>query len=544
MAGFCGDTKRVNLFFEKLVNKLSEQNFIASYNPNADRREYDLEWCAYFLQEMVTSRNINVLLHSRVTDATAVDGRIKSVRISTVGQEFLCQPEFVIDVSGINVISTCAGFPVINEGANKQLPMSLYFTMWDTGKKVKPFLPAGCPSWDNEENIPMTSLHFFPSGKVEIKMKVVGFDAADGFDLSQAEIFARREMAGLIYFLQTIGYKGKVLDTYVLASVSRAIGIREQNRIIGEHVLSYEEIKHGCVFDDGVAVGTYHTDYHWPDKKQRAGTGIIKMLEPYHIPLRSFIPLGATNLLVSGRGLSAEQMATSSLRVMATVAQTGFAAGKAARLCVEKKTTIKNINISDLKKEIEAGGQSLDLSHYGEYLSDLLFFHEDVFKADENSRLFSPSIALLKNNRFRTSWTIKTKDGNKEIGVAERCAGKWSKPVPADSEIFSPKFNQCAKKATILHDGTIVKIEILADNKSALIVSISKDNGKTWSGHSILNLGKSRITDWAFIPTWTGLAIIYILNKKKIKFWHGSIGRILSSKDSDNLLEKLHKGIF
>ncbi len=32
----------------------------------------------------------------------------------------------------------------------------------------------------------MTTLHIFPSGKVEVKMKVVGFDAADGQSLSRA----------------------------------------------------------------------------------------------------------------------------------------------------------------------------------------------------------------------------------------------------------------------------------------------------------------------------------------------------------------------
>ncbi|MCF6223456.1 MAG: FAD-dependent oxidoreductase [Flavobacteriaceae bacterium] len=378
VAGFCGDTKRVNSIFEELIEKLAAHDLIAEYDPNADRRAYDLEWFAFFLQEMVMIRNIDVLLHARVTDATATDGHVNSVRISTAGEEFICYPKFVIDTSGVNVVSSRAGFPLINEGANKQLPMSLYFTMWDTGKKNKPILPPECPQWHNDEEIPMTSLHYFSSGKVEIKMKVVGFDAADGYSLSQAEIAARRQMIGLIYFLQTKGYQNKVLDTHVLASVSRTIGIREQNRIVGEHVLTLDEIRHACVFDDGVAVGTYHTDFHWPDKMQRAGTGIMEMLDPYQIPLSCFIPKGVKNVLVPGRGASAEQMAMSSFRVMATISQMGFAAGKAAKQCIQKDIDIQKIDISELKKEIEAGGQSLDLSFYGEYLKDIESFHKDL----------------------------------------------------------------------------------------------------------------------------------------------------------------------
>ena len=53
VAGFCGDSERTNDYFEELVNRLSKYQLISEYEPTADRREYDLEWCAYFLQEMV-----------------------------------------------------------------------------------------------------------------------------------------------------------------------------------------------------------------------------------------------------------------------------------------------------------------------------------------------------------------------------------------------------------------------------------------------------------------------------------------------------------
>ena len=70
------------------------------------------------------------------------------------------------------------GLFCFHDGTNKQLPMSLYFTLWDTRKAVKPFLPEGCAEWTNDDEIPMTSLHIFDTGKVEVKMKVVGFDLA------------------------------------------------------------------------------------------------------------------------------------------------------------------------------------------------------------------------------------------------------------------------------------------------------------------------------------------------------------------------------
>ena len=329
----------------------------------------------------------------------------------------------------------------------------------------------------------MTSLHFFPSGKVEVKMKVVGFDAVDGYSLSQAEIFARRQMIGLIYFLQTRGYKGRILDTHTLASVSRAIGVREQRRIIGEHILTYEEIKHGCIFDDGVAVGTYHTDYHWTDRIQRAGTGILEMLEPYHIPLRCFIPKGAKNLLVPGRGTSAEQMALSSLRVMATVAQMGFAAGKAAEQCVRKKLAIRDMNIPELKDEIEAGGQSLDLSNYGEYLREMLFLNEDVFQENEGfHQCHAPTIVQARNNRFLVAWLGGTREGHSDTGIwlADRFQSVWSEPrliaKVKDKPHWDPALFRAADRKILLFFKVGVKPE-----EWTTWLTISTDEGISWS---------------------------------------------------------------
>ncbi len=431
VAGFCGDTERVNHHFSNLISQLQRYGFIHVYDPTADRREYDLEWCAYFLQEMVIEKQIEILFHSRVVGAKASNGRIENLTISTVGGIMEVACGFVVDASGQCIVPTLSGLPVIHEGANKQLPMSLYFTLWDTGKPVKPFLPPGAIVWDNDEAIPMTSLHIFSTGKVEVKMKVVGFDAADGFDRSKAEIHGRRYMMSLIYFLQTKGYAGTVLDRHVLASVSRSIGVREEKRIVGEYFLTEDEAKHGAVFEDAVAVGTYHFDYHWPDKMERAGTGITTMVEPYHIPLKCMIPKGAKNLLVAGRSASGDQLALSSFRVMATVAQMGFGAGHAARFCTRDNIELADINLVELQNTIETGGQSLNLSDYGEYLRQSLLTEEFVWESDVGFRFCqASSIVQLRNSRFLVTWYAGSGEGEDDtaIWIAERFRGLWSSP--------------------------------------------------------------------------------------------------------------------
>jgi hypothetical protein len=55
-------------------------------------------------------------------------------------------------------------------------------------------------------------------------------------------------------------------------------------------------------------------------------------------------------------------------RVMAVVAQLGFAAGHAARQMLVRGCDVGDLDVAALQAALKADGQSLDLSDYGEYL--------------------------------------------------------------------------------------------------------------------------------------------------------------------------------
>jgi hypothetical protein len=497
VAGFCGDTARVNRVFDELIARLSEHGLTHPYDPLADRRDHDLEWCAFFLQEMLLERGVIPLLHSRVIDARADAGRITQVTLTTAGQVLTLEPRFVIDASGLCIVPLRAGFPIQHDGALKQLPMSLYFTMWDTGKPVTPILPPGVPTWSNDEEIPMTSLHLFPSGKVEVKMKVVGFDAADGLSLSQAEVFARRHMVGLIHYLQTHGYRGVRLDRHVLASVSRNIGIREQNRLVGEHCLTQHEMSHGCIFDDALAVGTYHFDYHWPDKMQRAGTGISTMVEPYHIPLRCMVPKGATNVLVPGRGASAEQMAMSAFRVMTIVAQMGYGAGTAAAHALRTNMPILHVDMPAVQRDLAGVGHSLDLSDYGEFLRNIILTDERVAVLPTPAR--GVSLERLSNGRFLA--VVQTDAGEFRY---QRTQGQWQSTSGSEPAR--------ARQAVTLRGGGQVR----AVGDAGLRLELSDPR----CSFTLVNGGKP--VPAAMVDTCRGVAVAYVDDQRTLRFWHGS----------------------
>lgn len=513
VAGFCGDTARVNDEFAGLVAELSRYGLIEPYRPNDDRRAYDLEWCAFFLQERVVGRGVDLLLHARVTEARAEAGVITGVTVVTAGGVVTLTPRFVIDASGACVVSLLTGFPVVHEGANRQLPMSLYFTLWDTRTPVTAVLPEGCPRWTHDNEIPMTSLHRFPSGKVEVKMKVVGFDAADGLGRSAAEVFARRQMHGLIYYLQTVGYRGRKLDTHVLASVSRGIGVREERRIVGEHVLTEDEARRAVIFPDAVAVNTYHIDFHWPDRMERAGTGITDMLDPHHLPLRMMIPQGAKNLLVPGRGASGDQTAMSAFRVMAVVAQMGFAAGHAARQCVETNCDLTGIDVPRLQAAIAAGGQSLNLSDYGEYLRCDLFTHEPVL-GENGAIVRGHELAIHQRGNACIVVTWRDADG---AWAAERRERRWSPP-------WAVTATENGATEITLDDGSRVSVRTTT---GWLVAQLTVADGTGRAHSRELASEVDATVAPAAIATRTGLAVVYLAAGGRLMFWHGSVERII-----------------
>lgn len=369
VSGFCGHTAGVGRPFDEIVARLADAEAVAPYSPEQDGRAIESAHAAYVMTDYVVSQGIEVLLHAQVIDALRDRDRIDALVIHTSGGLEAVRPKIVIDATGDADLVHAAGFPTesgTDEDPESRLPMSLCFSMWDTHEKQKPWLPDGCPRY-TAETIPMTSVSKRSGGRIDVKMKVIKHSAVNGRELSAAEIEARRQMMGLVHFLQTVGYGGKLYDTYRLSSVAPHIGVREGRRIIGEVRLTTDDVRNGRRWPDAVGVGTYHIDYHWPDILQRAGTGITDPVPTYHLPLRMLIPKGSRDLLVAGRCASGDQLAMSSFRVMATAAAMGHAAGRCAAMAVKDGISPGEVDGAALQAALTSSGAVLEPEWHAVY---------------------------------------------------------------------------------------------------------------------------------------------------------------------------------
>ena len=133
----------------------------------------------------------------------------------------------------------------------------------------------------------------------------------------------------------------KKYETRKLDWVSPIGGKRESYRVVGDLVLTQNDIENKVPHPDGTASITWDIDLHYPDPQY---TGLYPepfrscayhrgIGAPYPVPYRCLYARDVDNLFLGGRILSASHIAFASIRVMRTPGQLGEVVGMAAAIC-------------------------------------------------------------------------------------------------------------------------------------------------------------------------------------------------------------------
>ena len=126
-------------------------------------------------------------------------------------------------------------------------------------------------------------------------------------------------------------------------------GPRESRRLVGDVVLTEDDIVAKREFSDGCVPSTWSIDLHYP-KEQFArkypdnpfiskavhGQGVDRTFG-YPVPYRCFYSANIDNLFMAGRCISVTHEALGTVRVMKTCGMMGEVVGKAASICVERQ---------------------------------------------------------------------------------------------------------------------------------------------------------------------------------------------------------------
>lgn len=114
-------------------------------------------------------------------------------------------------------------------------------------------------------------------------------------------------------------------------------GCRESRRLMGEYLLTENDIRANRLFEDAVAYGGWQMDQHTVGGLKdldKYPSSILNFEGCYTIPYRCYCSNKVPNLMMAGRNISVTKMAFGSVRVMGTCALGGQAVGTAAALAI------------------------------------------------------------------------------------------------------------------------------------------------------------------------------------------------------------------
>jgi glycine/D-amino acid oxidase-like deaminating enzyme len=303
---------------------------------------------------LTAEKNLQVLYHSMACGVEMEGDRIGSVLVANKAGLSRIRAKVVIDCTGDADIAAWAGAPV--EKAPELQPLTLHFRVGNVKKTpdISKNCRAALEKAHERGELPMFYgpgiMFMFSPTEIYVHGIRVPADASDPVELTRAEMQGRADAWAMFeaWKRDVPGFE----DSY-FQSAAPYIGVRETRRIVGQHVLTEDEIMATKPFDDAIATGCWYLDQH-PNKMTLGGANAVPKQQPapYDIPYRSIVPQKVSNLLVAGRCHSTTRLAQSSTRVTVTAMALGEAAAVAAALALKGKVSPQKLAGPDVRKAL------------------------------------------------------------------------------------------------------------------------------------------------------------------------------------------------
>jgi hypothetical protein len=331
--------------------------------------------------DLLDASGVRYLLHA-FASGVRTPGRAGEVVFETKSGPVVVTARVTVDCTGDGDVAAAAGAPfeMGRESDGLVQPMTLMFRLVGYDPSAFAGYVAEHPDqwrsvhglWDLVEeataagdlDLAREDVLFFASahpGEVAVNStRVSQVFGTDVFDLTRAEAVSHRQMTQVAAFLRD--YVPGFADSYVAQSGVQ-VGVRETRRILGDHVLTGQDILTARKFDDVIARGTYPVDIHNPN-----GRGTVLRPVPagdaYDVPLRCLLPRDVDDLLTAGRCISGTHEAHSSYRVTPIAMATGQAAGVCAALAAAAGCPPRQVEVAAVQAELIR--QGADLRNRGE----------------------------------------------------------------------------------------------------------------------------------------------------------------------------------
>lgn len=328
-------------------------------------------------QRMLKEAEVDIYFHSYITGIGTLknDGpekKIEYVIIDNKNGAEAIKGKYFIDATGDSDLASMAGVPMQPAKGELQ-PASLIFMLSGVDTDALPMIrhsQQGVNYHDltirdlftklreeGTEDVPMFGGPWYcgilADGIVLVNMTRHFADMTDNRVAGEMECLLRENAHKYTELLRKYIPAFKNAELIATAPMT---GIRETRRILGAHTLTGEEYLEAIDFPDSVARGCHPVDIHSSNStNQRCQF----MKDAGYVPYRSLYATSYPNLLVAGRNFSADEVASASIRVQASVMGLGQAAGTAAAMASKKGIGVDKVNTDELRKRLKEIGANL-----------------------------------------------------------------------------------------------------------------------------------------------------------------------------------------
>jgi len=170
-------------------------------------------------------------------------------------------------------------------------------------------------------------------------------------DVEEIRDHAFRVTYGNWAFLKNHSARKEEFARRRLAWVAYVGGKRESRRLLGDVILSEQDVLGRREYPDASVTTTWGIDLHYPAPANtehfpgREFRSIAKTtrVEPYAVPYRCFYSRNVPNLMMAGRNVSVTHVALGTVRVQKTTGMMGEVIGMAASLCKKCQTDPRGV---------------------------------------------------------------------------------------------------------------------------------------------------------------------------------------------------------
>ncbi len=338
---------------------------------------------AILLDELIRENRIDLMLHTSYSAVSADGDEVKAVIIENKDGRSAVRASFFIDATGDGMAARDLGLPVYAH-EYIQPPTPVFHLQGnlhgvDVDRLIREHgAEFGLPD-DWGWNTHVAGLEGI-SMRADQHIFGVRCDRAD--DLTRAETEGRRLIHGLVSLLNAYGRSDA---RYAISNMCSSLGIRETVHVRTRFCATETALLTGERYAAPIMNGTYPVDVHHHDdggisfkyldgsrttiwgKGTRTETGNWReeagLTGPpakyYQVPFDILVGEKYGNFAAAGRMVNADAGAFGALRVMVNLNQLGEAAGTAAALCLERGTSVRELDGVSVTEALRKGGSAL-----------------------------------------------------------------------------------------------------------------------------------------------------------------------------------------